>query len=420
MTTQLLAPAIRRRLIGAIFAANTTFMGAQITAFTLMSIIGAELGGGDAAAGIPSTVSMIGRAVAGYPIGWLMDRWGRRAGLTVGYTLGVLSGIICVFAIGRSSLIGFCLGVALSGMARGTSEQSRYIAAEAEVPERRAKAIGFIVAGGTIAAIAGPLLVDPASNLVTYYGLSFFTGPYIASALLSLICVLLIFFLLRPDPLQVGRAIEAAYHLAENRTVSTDRGRSFRQVLAEPTVCLAMAALTIGQFVMTFLMVIMPVHMHHHDHTTGAISWVIALHSVGMYAVSPLTSRMIDRMGRTNVILLGSLTLGVSALVTPIAPTFVPIAVAMFLVGVGWNFAFIAGSSLLSDALTQNERGRIQGASETIVAIAGGAGSLSSGLIFSSTGVAGLSAIGLIFSFILVAATLLWGRSTAVTAAAGD
>jgi len=420
VTTQLLAPAIRRRLIGAIFAANTTFMGAQITAFTLMSIIGAELGGSDAAAGIPSTVSMIGRAVAGYPIGWLMDRWGRRAGLTVGYTLGVLSGIICVFAIGRSSLIGFCLGVAFSGMARGTSEQSRYIAAEAEVPDQRAKAIGFIVAGGTIAAIAGPLLVDPASNLVTHFGLSLFTGPYLASAVLSLLCVLLIFFFLRPDPLQVGRAIEAAYQLGENRNVTPGHGRTFRQVLAEPSVCLAMAALMIGQFVMTFLMVIMPVHMHHHQHTTGAISWVIALHSVGMYAVSPLTSRMIDRLGRTNVILIGSLTLGVSALVTPIAPTFVPIAVAMFLVGVGWNFAFIAGSSLLSDALTQNERGRIQGASETIVAIAGGAGSLSSGLIFSAAGVAGLSAIGLIFSFVLLAATLLWGRPTAVPAAVGD
>ena len=149
MTKDLLTPAVRRRLIGTLFAANTTFMGAQITAFTLMSIIGADLGGSDAAAGIPSTVSMIGRAAAGYPIGWLMDRLGRRAGLTVGYMLGVLSGIICVLAIGNSSLIGFCVGVALSGMARGTSEQSRYIAAEAEVPERRAKAIGFIVAGGT-------------------------------------------------------------------------------------------------------------------------------------------------------------------------------------------------------------------------------------------------------------------------------
>ena len=420
MTKDLLTPAVRRRLIGTLFAANTTFMGAQITAFTLMSIIGADLGGSDAAAGIPSTVSMIGRAAAGYPIGWLMDRLGRRAGLTVGYMLGVLSGIICVLAIGNSSLIGFCVGVALSGMARGTSEQSRYIAAEAEVPERRAKAIGFIVAGGTIAAIAGPLLVDPASNLVTSFGLSLFTGPYIASGLLSLICVLLVFFLLRPDPLQVGKAIEAAYNLAHNLTTNTERGRTFRQVLAEPSVCLAMAALLIGQFVMTFLMVIMPVHMHHHDHSTGAISWVIALHSVGMYAVSPLTSRLIDRMGRTNVIILGSLTLAVSALVTPIAPTFVPIAVAMFLVGVGWNFAFIAGSSLLSDALTQNERGRIQGASETVIAVAGGAGSLSSGLVFSASGVAGLSAVGLISSFILLAAAMVWGRVTPVATVAGD
>lgn len=420
MSNPLLAPAVRRRLTGTLFAANTTFMAAQITAFTLMSIIGAQLGGSDAAAGIPSTISMIGRAVAGYPIGWLMDRLGRRAGLTVGYTLGVIGGILCVLAIGRESLLGFCLGVGLAGMARGASEQTRYIAAEAEVPDRRAKAIGFIVAGGTIAAVAGPLLVDPASALVTRYGLTLFTGPYIASTVLSLICVLLVFFLLRPDPLQVGRAIEAAYNLANNRIANSDRGRSLRQVLSEPRVCLALAALLVGQFVMTFLMVIMPVHMNHHAHTTGAISWVIALHSMGMYVVSPLTGRLIERIGRVNVIILGGSTLALSALVTPISPTFVPIAVAMFLVGLGWNFAFIAGSSLLSDALAQNERGRVQGASETLTAIAGGGGSLLSGPVFALGGVMGLCVVGLLSSLTLIWAVMVWGRERPAPVLAGD
>ncbi|MEZ4867142.1 MAG: MFS transporter [Caldilineaceae bacterium] len=415
--TDLFTPAIRRRLTYTLFAAHTLFMAAQIAAFTLMSIIGVQLSGSDATAGIPSTISMIGRALAGYPIGWLMDRWGRRAGLTFGYLLGVLGGVIALLAIGQASLVGFCLGVGLAGMTRGASEQTRFIAAEAELPDRRAKAIGFVVAGGTIAAVGGPLLVEPASALVTRYGLSLFTGPYLLSALLSLLSMVVVFGWLRPEPLQVGRAIESAYGVATHSKADEahhNAGRTLLQVLVHPQVRLALTALLVSQFVMTFLMVIMPVHMNHHDLSTGAISWVISMHSLGMYVVSPFTGWLVDRVGRIKVVVLGALTLTLSALLTAVSPTFIPILAAMFLVGLGWNFAFIAGSSLLSDALSQHERGRIQGASETITALAGGVGSLTSGIIFSLGDAVGLSIIGTLASLLLLLAVLAWGRTETI------
>jgi len=411
-SANLLEATTRRRITSTLFAAHTTFVAAQIASFTLMSIIGAQLGGSDASAGIPSAISMVGRALAGYPIGWLMDKLGRRLGLSIGYSLGIIGGIISVLAIGQESLIGFCIGIGLAGMARSTSEQSRYIAAEAELPDRRAKAIGLIVTGGTIAAVVGPLFVQPAGAVMQRYGLLSTTGPYAASALLSLICLVLVYFFLRPDPLLIGRAIEEAYGTVASKAARDERGRTLWQTLADPRVRLAIAALMISQFVMTYLMVIMPLHMMHNAHGTGAIAAMISSHNLGMYLFSWLTGWLIERTGRVSVIVLGGVTLAASAIFTPIWIGVIPISVIMFVVGLGWNFAFIAGSSLLSDALTQNERGRIQGASETLIAVAGGGGSLSSGIIFAMSGIMGLSTVGLGFSVALLVAALFWGRSS--------
>ncbi len=411
VSSNLLAPATRRRITSTLFAAHTTFVAAQIASFTLMSIIGAQLGGSDASAGIPSTISMVGRALAGYPIGWLMDKLGRRFGLSLGYFLALIGGIISVLAIGQESLIGFCIGVGLAGMARSTSEQSRYIAAEAELPDRRAKAIGLIVTGGTIAAVVGPLFVGPAGALMQRYGLLITTGPYAASVLLSAICLALVYFFLRPDPLAVGRAIEEEYGTAASKAQRHEKGRNLMQALADPRVRLAMAALMISQFVMTYLMVIMPLYMSHHDHGTGAISAMISSHSLGMYVFSWLTGWLIERTGRVSVIVLGGITLAAAAIFTPVWIGAIPLSAIMFVVGLGWNFAFIAGSSLLSDALTQNERGRIQGASETLIAVAGGTGSLSSGIVFATGGIMGLSTVGLAFALALLAAAMVWGRT---------
>lgn len=410
MQNELLAPGVRRRITNTLFAAHTTFIAAQIASFTLMSIIGAQLGNSDAAAGIPSAVSMVGRALAGYPVGWLMDRVGRRYGLSLGYVLGILGGVVSVVAIGQESLLGFCLGVGLAGMARSTSEQSRYIAAEAELPDRRARAIGLVVAGGTIAAVAGPALVAPAGALMARTGALSSTGPYAAAAILSAICLLLVFVFLRPDPTVIGQAIEEEYGRPVDATQPAKAGRSLREILRDPRARLALSALIIGQFVMTYLMVIMPVHMDHHSHGTGAIAWMIAAHNLGMYVFSPGTGWLIERGGRVSVIMLGGLTLALSAVFTPVWLGAVPISVIMFLVGLGWNFTFIAGSSLLSDVLNQSERGRIQGASETMIAVAGGGGSLSSGVVFNASGIGGLSAVGLVFSVVLLVVTALWGR----------
>lgn len=391
----------------------STFIAAQVASFTFMSILGAQLGGSDVAAGIPSTISMLGRAAAGYPIGWLMDKLGRRLGLSLGYTLGILGGVLSVVAIGQESLWGFSLGIGLAGMCRSTVEQARFIAAEVEKPERRAKVIGLIVAGGTIGAVGGPLLAEPTSWVMANLGYSPYTGPYALNSVLSLLCLLLVFALLRPDPLEIGRALQAKLDCASRVVAATGDGRSILQVLMDPNIRLALMALLVGQFAMTLLMVITPLDMHHHAHGAAAISWVIVAHSLGMYALSWCTSWLIDRTGRVTVIVLGALTLVLAALLCPFSQSLLLLTLSMFFVGLGWNLSFIAGSSLLADALAVNERGRIQGFSETLSALAGSTGSLSSGLAFQLGGMVMVGVVGLSLSVALMGAAFVWGRAKA-------
>ncbi len=186
--------------------------------------------------------------------------------------------------------------------------------------------------------------------------------------------------------------------------------RSLGQILSQDTVLVALAAMIIGQLVMTLLMVITPLYMRHHDHTTGAISVVIMAHTMGMFGLSALTGWLIDKLGRAPMIFLGALVLIAAALLAPISTDLPLLATSLFLLGLGWNFTFIAGSSLLSDALESHERGRVQGTSEALVALASGVGSLGTGGVFAVGGMGAVAAVGLAFSLALIAWAFWIGR----------
>jgi MFS family permease len=393
----------RRRITAALFLSQSFFSAAMITSFTLMPIIAAQLSGRDSAAGVPNTVTLLGRAAAAYPLGWVMDRAGRRLGLSLGYLLAVIGAIVAVLAIIHGSFIGFCLGSGLIGMGRGASEQSRYVAAEVQPADKRAKMIGLVVFAGTVGAVGGPLLVDPAGKLAERLALNYLAGPYVVGGVFIFLALILTFVLLRPDPLLIGR------HMAgtQREETAASSARPLSQIFIQPTVFLSVMAMVLSQLVMTLIMVITPLHMDHHQHSTQAISGVIMAHTLGMFGLSGATGWLIDRYGRMAMILTGSLILIAATLLSPLAVTLPVLAFALFLLGLGWNFCFIAGSSLLSDALSSVERGRAQGASEVMVALASGAGSLGTGSVFAQGGMTAVGAIGLAFSLALIG-VLTW------------
>jgi MFS family permease len=397
----------QKRIVSVLFVAQSFFSASSIAAFTLSPIISSALTGSDSWVGLPNTVTLLGRAAFALPLGIMMDRFGRRLGLSSGYSMAIIGSAISVWAIVSGSFLAFLLGALFLGMARSAGDQSRYVGAEVFTQSRRAKVIGLIVSAGTIGAILGPLLVPVSTTWAARFGLPEESGPFIISGILMIYATGAVFFFLRPDPRELSQEIalqEAVENPQSMENIVAER-RPLRQIFAAPMVQLAVLAMVIGFFVMAFLMVITPLHMDRAAHTTTAISTVIMAHTLGMFGLSWLTGGLIDRFGRIPMILAGTAILGVSCILAPLSLRVPILGLALFLLGLGWNFCYVAGSSLLSDTLASNERARAQGASEALVAIGAGLASLSVGLVFAQGGYLLVSVIALIATFLLVLLT---------------
>ncbi len=420
MTTQTppVSNRTRLRLAAVIFLAQSFFSASTIAAFTLSPIIAANLSGSETSAGIPNTLTLIGRALFAFPFGTLMDRFGRRLALAGGYFFSVLGALISIWAILENSYVGFLAGAFLFGMSRSSGDQSRFVAAEIFPIERRAKVIGTIIFAGTIGAIGGPLLVPPSTRIMASLGLEGSAGPFVVAAAAMLIASLIVAFFLFPDPKQIGRLTADEEAAADSSSIENyAEQRPLREIFASPLVILATLAMTIGYFVMAFIMVITPLHMAHHDHSTTAISTTIMWHTLGMFGLSWLTGYLIDRFGRIAMIAAGSVILILSTILAPLSTGLPLISLALFLLGLGWNFSFVAGSSLLSDALSARERARAQGAAETLVSLAAGGASLGVGFVFQRGDIVLVSLIGFVLAFLLLVSLILLTRLDQATRA---
>jgi MFS family permease len=155
-----------------------------------------------------------------------------------------------------------------------------------------------------------------------------------------------------------------------------------------------------GQSVMVMLMVITSVHMKQHDHALSSIAIVISSHVFGMYAFSVVSGRMADRWGRKPVIATGAAALVLACLWAPLSPRVLPLSGALFLLGLGWNFCYVAGSALLSDQLRPSERARTQGFNDFLIGVASAGGAVASGLVFAAIGYAVMGALSALASLV--------------------
>jgi MFS family permease len=168
--------------------------------------------------------------------------------------------------------------------------------------------------------------------------------------------------------------------------------------------------MALGQVVMVAIMVITSLHMQGHNHGLGNISTVISAHTFGMYAFSVVSGRLADKWGRAPVILTGAATLLLACLTAPLSPDVLPLAVSLFLLGLGWNFCFVGGSTLLADQLSPAERARTQGVNDLFVGLASAIGSLGSGLVFAATSYTVIVLIAGVLSLIPLGMVLIWIR----------
>lgn len=381
---------IAKRTTFILFLAQSLASAGFIAAATLNSILGAKLGGGSAWAGVPSAVNLLGGAFAASAWGYLMDVIGRRKGIALGLCIGVVGTGLVIVSIDNGWLIGFLSGMLLMGIANAAVVLGRFAAAEVNLPEKRGAAISNVVLGGTFGSVFGPLIVGPAGALVKTFGMDELSGAYAVSLGLFGLAALLVFVALRPDPREIGREVAKLYP----ESIPHGTARPILTILSQPAAFTALMAMVLGQVVMVAVMVITSLHMQDHHHMLTDISTVISAHTFGMYAFSVVSGRLADKWGRYQVILTGAGVLLLSCLTAPLSPDVLPLAVSLFLLGLGWNFCFVGGSTLLADQLSPTERARTQGANDLLVGLASALGSLSSGLVFAALGYALVAAIG--------------------------
>lgn len=400
---------IARRTTLILFLAQSLASAGFIAAATLNAILGAKLGGGAAWAGVPSAVYLLGGAFAASAWGYLMDGIGRRNGIALGLAIGVAGTGLVIFSIDHVLLVGFLIGMLLMGVANAAIVLGRFAAAEVNPPERRGAAISIVVLGGTFGSVFGPLIVGPAGALIKTIGLDELSGAYAASLILFALAALLVFVALRPDPLDVGREVSRLYPHAN----ADGQARPIWTILRQPQAFAALMSMVLGQVVMVAVMVITSLHMKNHDHMLTDIATVISAHTFGMYAFSIISGWLTDKWGRAQVILTGAVVLLLSCLTAPLSPDVLPLAVSLFLLGLGWNFCFVGGSTLLADQLSPAERARTQGANDLLVGLAAASGSLTAGITFAVLGYALVAAVGAGLSLIpiFLSIKLIRGRN---------
>ena len=396
---------IARKTSATLFAAQSLGSAGFIAAATINSIAGARLSGEPAWAGVPTGIYQFGGALAAFGWGYAMERLGRRGGLTIGLMLGVVGAGFAGGALVFNSFWFFLLGMAFMGAANAALQLGRFAAAEVHPPAERGRAISNVVIGGTMGAIFGPLMVGPMGAWSQSFGLDELAGPYGASLVLFAFAAVTVFIWLRPDPRDVGREVARLHPEASLQNGAT---RSILTILRQPGTIVAVTAMVLGQLTMVMLMVITSLHMQDHHHPLMDISVVISSHTFGMYAFSIISGRLADRLGRAPVIIGGAVTLILACLAAPLSPDVLPISVALFLLGLGWNFCYVGGSTLLADQLSPSERAKTQGFNDLLIGLVSAAGSLSSGVVFAALGYATVGVIGALAAFISLALTLWW------------
>ena len=415
MTTDI-TPAITRRITSSLFVTKSLHNIALMVTFTVTSIIAVRLTGSEASAGLPSTVSALGSVAGAYPFGWMMDRLGRRLGLSVGFLVGLIGAAAGALAVLQGIFWIFLAGSFLFGMSNSATEQSRYIAAEVTPVDRRANAIGLIVFSGTVGSLGGRLMMGVNERLTEMTGIPNLAGPWLLTIGLMGIAMLINQVMLRPDPLLLGRQLASR---EDRREMGLDQSaRSMSQIFRRPNVLLAVILMALAQISMVVVMVVTPLHIDREGYGTLFISTALMLHTLGMFAFASITGWLISRLGSLPVVWMGPLLLAGAGLAGYYAGSLMSIYLAVFLLGLGWNLCYMSGSTLLSDELISQERGRAQGISEMVVGMTAAVGMLGSGSIYGAYGYSGNNIVVLIVVVIMALSVIaaLWAEARVRTA----
>ncbi len=390
------AQPIRRKLLGTLFAQAGLSRTGFLLGVTVTTLVAKDMLGSATWAGFPVALAVVGIAAGTRPMSAFMGRYGRRAGISLGAVIAAAGALIAAVATNASGFVLLLIGLLVVGLGSSGDRLSRYAAADVSDASHTARAIAFVVWAGTIGSVLGPSLLEPSESLGETLGLQGLSGAYLVAAAAFGLAGTVAWLLLRPDPLS----------FAEGEERQSGAGRPLSELLGGGTVRFALAGLAVGQVMMVLIMVMTPIHIRDAGESLAFVGLVISAHTLGMFALSPVSGWLADRYGATRIVVAGLGLLSAAGLAATFAEgdSHLLLVTSLFVLGLGWSFEFVAGSALVVEASPAGERLRVQGIADALVWISGAAASAASGLLLALGGYGAVSLVAAALVLIPMAA----------------
>jgi MFS family permease len=357
-----------RRNILILASCQGLYLSCASIGIALSALVGSKLAPTAALATLPYSLIVLTTACTTVPMSFLMAKVGRRTGFITGASLGGLGGGVSAVAIFSGSFVAFCIGNALMGCFQASSQYYRYAAADAAEQNVKGRAVSWVLTGGVIAAVFGPTIAAYSKDI---FPREMFAGSFVAISVLAVVAITLLATLRLPDVVNVS---------------PTKGGRPLGTIARQPAFTAAVANSVIGYAVMSFIMTATPLAVVACGNTSDAAIGVIRVHLIGMFLPSFFTGRLIARFGVSAILVTGA-TLSLLCATVALLGTNLPYFwLALILLGVGWNFMYIGGTTLLTSTYHPQERAKVQATNEFLTFGSVALASLASGGVFGHFG----------------------------------
>ncbi len=365
--TQTPTDSLAKRNVAILIIAQAV-LGAQLPImFTVAGLAGQTLAPNICWATLPITLSVLGSMLTAAPLSAFMQRFGRAPGFVLGALGGALGGAFGAWGLWEGSFALFCLGAFCSGIYMSAQGFFRFAAADTASDSFRPKAISWVMAGGLLSAVLGPIVVRSTSEAWVVP----FLGSYLAIIGLNLAGLFLFFALKIPRP---------------QRQFDSGQGRSRAELIRTPTIAVAMICATVAYALMNLVMTSSPLAVVGCGYQTGDAANIVSAHVLAMYLPSFFTGHLIARFGTERIIAAGLVILAGAGAVAMTGVALENFYAALILLGLGWNFGFIGATTMLTAAQRPEERGRLQGLNDLVVFGGVTLASLSSGGLMNCSG----------------------------------
>lgn len=332
-----------------VLAASQAVFGATSTALVVTSgLVGSTLAPGAAWATLPMALSIVGTALTTFPVSLMMRRLGRRAGFVLCALAGAVGALIGAYAIFQRSFGLFLLGCLIFGIYQASASYYRFAAADTASPEFRPRAISWVMTGGIVAALAGTFMVMATSNL---FAPVTFGGTWVVMAVLAL----------------SGAAILLFIDIPLTQKHDAPSGRPLGVIARQPRYIVAAMTATLAFGIMVLVMTATPVAMLGCGFSVKDSSWVIQWHALAMFVPSFFTGSLIARFGAEKISAIGMLLLVGAAVSGLLGIHFENFAIGLILLGLGWNFGYIGGTTMLTGTYEPEEKNKAQGLNDFLV-----------------------------------------------------